>query len=214
VPQQPVMAKKDTSQMSLFPETLYEYHILLSPSDAIKEDVDNLKQQLHELIGIAPRDLQSIAHITLLKTEGYESMNFAAVIKKALGDQKKFNVKITGHDVFKQGSEFTLYLKVDNPDPINDLVEIIKKPAKKRAPKVLYRQTSIIDKPVRKPKRASDIIPHITIARNIAIADFERIEDFTPFEYENEWVCDRITIRRRIAGTDKHFSPAGEIKLG
>lgn len=208
------MAKKDTSQISLFPETLYEYHILLSPSDAIKEDVDGLKQQLHELIGIAPSDLQSIAHITLLKTEGYDSMNFPAVIKKALSDQRKFTVKVTGYDTFMHGSERTFYLKIENPDPINDLVEIIKKPTKKRAPKVLNRQISIVDKPVRKPKRTSDIIPHITIARNIAAADLERIEDFTPFDYQNEWVCDRITIRRRIAGTDKHFSPAGEVKLG
>ena len=207
------MAKKDTSQISLFPETLYEYHILLSPTDAIKEDVDNLKQQLHELIGIADRDRKSIAHITLLKTEGYESMNLPVVMKKALNDQRKFTVKITGHDCFTNGNERTLYLKVENPDPINDLVAIIKKPSKKRAPKVINRQTSIVDKPVRKPKRTSDIIPHITIARNIIATDLERIEDFTPFEYQNEWVCDRITIRRRIAGTDKLFTPAGEVKL-
>jgi len=211
------MAKKDTSQISLFPETLYEYHILLSPSDAIKEDVDGLKQQLHELIGIAERDRKSIAHITLLNTEAYESMNLPAIMKKALSDQRKFTVKVTGYDTFTHGSEHTFYLKIENPDLINDLVEIIKKPTKKRAPKVLNRQISIVDKQPRKPtklKRSSDIVPHITIARNITATDLDRIEDFTPFDYQNEWVCDRITIRRRIAGTDKHFSPAGEVKLG
>ena len=208
------MPKKNPDQFSLFPETLYEYHILLSPSDAIKEDVDNLKQQLHELIGIAPRDLQSIAHITLFKTEGYDSMNFPVVIKKALANERKFTVKITGYGVFNHGNERTLYLKVDNPDPIDDLVAIIKKPNKKRAPKARYRQTSIIDKPDAKKPRMASINPHITIARNILASDLERIEDFTPFEYTNEWVCDRITIRRRIAGTDKLFTPAGEVKLG
>jgi len=208
------MPKKNPDQFSLFPETLYEYHILLSPSDAIKEDVDNLKQQLHELIGIEMRDLNSIAHITLVKAEGYESSNFPAIIKKALANERKFVIKIIGYGIFSHGKDRTLYLKIENSDAINDLVDIIKKPHKKRVPKVINRQTSIIDKKPVKKIRKTGIVPHITIARNIPVADLEKIEDFTPFEYTNEWICDRITIRRRIAGTDKLFTPAGEVKLG
>jgi len=208
------MPKKNPDQFSLFPETLYEYHILLSPSDAIKEDVDNLKQQLHELIGIAPRDLQSIAHITLLKMEAFESTDVKALIKKAVAGVAKFTIKVNGHDKFEHGSERTFYLKIENPHPVDDLVTAIKKPNRKRTPKAINRQTSIIDKPSDlKPKKLG-MVPHITIARNIPASDLEKIEDFTPFEYTNEWVCDRITIRRRIANTDKLFTPAGEVKLG
>lgn len=208
------MPKKNPDQFSLFPETLYEYHILLSPSDAIKEDVDNLKQQLHELIGIAERDRKSIAHITLLKIEAFESTDVKALIKKAVAGFTKFTIKVNGHDKFEQGSERTFILKIENPYPVDDLVSAIKQPNRKRAPKIVNRQTSIIDKPSdNKPKKLG-MVPHITIARNIATADFEKIEDFTPFEYQSEWVCDRITIRRRIAGTDKLFTPAGEVKLG
>jgi 2'-5' RNA ligase len=208
------MPKKNPDQFSLFPETLYEYHILLSPSDAIKEDVDNLKQQLHELIGIAARDLQSIAHITLLKMEAFESTDVKVQIKKAVTGFSKFTIKVNGHSQFENGSERTVVLKIDNPHAIDDLVAAIKKPNRKRAPKVVNRQTSIIDKPsVFKPKKLG-MTPHITIARNIPASDLEKIEDLTPFEYTNEWVCDRITIRRRIAGTDKLFTPAGEVKLG
>lgn len=208
------MPKKDPDQFSLFPETLYEYHILLSPSDAIKEDVDNLKQQLHELIGIAPRDLQSIAHITLHKMEAFESTDVKALIKKAVTGVTKFTIKVNGYDKFEHGSERTFYLKVENPHPVDELASAIKNPKKKRAPKVVNRQTSIVDKPSDlKPKKLG-MVPHITIARNIPASDLEKIEDFTPFEYTNEWVCDRITIRRRLANTDKLFTPAGEVKLG
>ncbi|MFP9112965.1 2'-5' RNA ligase family protein [Flavobacterium sp. RHBU_3] len=207
------MAKRSANitQLTLFPETLYEYHILLSPSDAVKEEVDSLKQQLHEQIGISEKDRTSIAHITLLKTEAFESTNMKDLVKKALAGESKFTIKVNGYDHFAHGSTRTLYLKLENPEKVDNLAVAIKNPAKKRAPKPKYRQTSIVDKPERKQKLS--MVPHITIARTIAEADFERI-DFTPFEYENEWVCDRVIIRRRLAGTDKLFSPAGEVKLG
>lgn len=207
------MAKRtaNSTQISLFPETLYEYHILLSPSDAIKDEVDNLKQALHEQIGIAERDRTSIAHISLLKLEAFESTNMKDMVKKALAGELKFTIKVNGHAHFENGKERTLYLKLDNPEAVDRLAVAIKNPSKKRAPKPKYRQTSIVDKPERKPKLS--MTPHITIARNISQADFEKI-DFTAFEYQNEWVCDRVIIRRRLAGTDKLFSPAGEVKLG
>lgn len=207
------MAKRNgnISQLTLFPETLYEYHILLSPSDSIKDDVDALKQQLHEQIGIADRDRTSIAHITLLKTEAFESTNMKDLVKKALAGEQKFTIKVNGYAHFDHGKERTLYLQIENPEPVDQLVVAIKNPAKKRAAKPRYRQTSIIDKPERKQKLS--MVPHITIARNIQADAYEKI-DFTAFEYQNEWVCDRVIIRRRIANTDKLFSPAGEVKLG
>ncbi len=207
------MAKRNanTTQLTLFPETLYEYHILLSPSDAIKEEVDSLKQQLHEQIGISERDRTSIAHITLLKIEAFESTNMRDLVKKALAGETKFTIKVNGYDYFSHGDSRTLYLKLENPEKVDHIAVAIKNPAKKRATKPKYRQTSIIDKPERKQKLS--MTPHITIARNINQDDFNRI-DFTAFEYENEWVCDRVIIRRRLANTDKLFSPAGEIKLG
>ncbi|KGO87115.1 hypothetical protein Q765_07890 [Flavobacterium rivuli WB 3.3-2 = DSM 21788] len=208
------MPKKNPDQFSLFPETLYEYHILLSPSDAIKEDVDNIKQQLHELIGIAERDRKSIAHITLLKMEAFESTDVKDQIKKAVSGFTKFTIKVAGYDKFEHGQERTFYLKIENPHPVDDLVSAIKRPNRKRVPKIVNRQTSIIDKPsLDKPKKLT-MVPHITIARNIPFTDLEKIEDFTPFEYQNEWLCDRIVIRKRLAGTDKIFTPAGEVKLG
>lgn len=205
------MAKKNPAQLTLFPETLYEYHVLLSPGDAIIDDVDALKQQLHEMITLQDYNRNALAHVTLMKLEGYDSMNLAAQIKAAVAGVKRFTVKLNGYDHFENGNERTLYLKIEDPAPINNLAALIK-PGSRRKPKKVVRQISILDKPGQKPKTPT-INPHVTIARNITIADFESITDFTPFDYQGEWLCDRIMIRRRIAGSTKGFSPYGVVKL-
>jgi 2'-5' RNA ligase len=206
------MAKKNSAQISLFPETLYEYHVLLSPGDAIIEDVDKLKQQLHEMISIPEHNLKSLAHITLMKIEGYDSMNLPAQIKAAVAGERKFTIKLAGCDKFESGSERTLYIKVENPEPIDHIAAIIK-PGSKRKPQKRDRQISILDKPGQKPKIPT-ITPHVTIARNIPAQDYDRIDDFTSFDYQGEFVCDKILVRRRIAGSNKTFSPYATIKLG
>lgn len=206
------MAKKNSAQISLFPETLYEYHVLLSPGDAIIDDVDKLKLQLHEMIGVPEHNLKSLAHITLMSLEGYDSMNLPAQVKAAVAGERKFTVRLSGYGVFESGKERALYIKVENPEPVDNIAALIK-PGSRRKPKKTDRQISILDKPGQKPKLPT-INPHITIARNIPAEDFERIDDFTPYEYEGEFMCDKILIRRRVAGSGKAFSPYSTIKLG
>lgn len=206
------MPKKNSAQISLFPEILYEYHILLSPGDAIIEDVDKLKLHLHEMIGIPEHNLKSLAHVTLMSVEAYESINVAGQIKLAVSGERKFRVNIDGYGYFENGKERALYLKVEDPFPIDNIATLIK-PGARRKTKKIDRQISILDKPGSKPKLPT-INPHITIARNIPEANFERIADFSAFDYKGEWLCDRIMIRRRIAGSNKSFSPYATIKLG
>jgi 2'-5' RNA ligase len=205
------MAKKNTAQLTLFPETLYEYHVLLSPGDAIIDDVDALKQQLHEMITLQDYNRNALAHVTLMKLDAYESMNLTAHIKAAVAGIKRFTVKLNGYDHFVSGTDHTLYIKIEDPAPIDNIAKLIKQ-GSRRKPKKVDRQISILDKPGQKPKLPT-INPHVTIARNIAIADYERITDFTPFDYQGEWLCDRIMIRRRVAGSTKGFSPYGVVKL-
>lgn len=203
------MAKKNTAQLSLFTVTVYEYLILLSPSDSIKEEVDRMKELLHGMIGLEPYNLNSVAHVSLFKTEAAENGPVVRQVKKIASGVQPFTITLAGHEVLKHGGvSRTLCLKIENPEPINNLLSLLNPaPETKRS----YRQTSILDKRTRAKKI---IHPHITIARSIATADFDRIEDFTPFDFTGEWLCDRITILRRVAGSTGHFSPVSEVVLG
>ncbi|RZJ75455.1 MAG: 2'-5' RNA ligase family protein [Flavobacterium sp.] len=195
-------------QYSIFEEdTIYEYFILLSPNWGVKSKVREMKSALDAMIGLNPENMKSFAHISLYKQKATEAMQVSKKIKKLLNGQKKFTVSLQGHDVFKQGDKRTLYLKIENPEPIENLLALLN-PPKKAAP--VNRQTSILDKPKRVTKK---ITPHLTIARNIAKADFERIADFTPFDYHAKWECDKVSILRRVWGTNDTYDSVGEINL-
>jgi len=203
------MAKKNNAQLTLFNENVYEYFVLLSPSDAVKEAVDGLKEQLHALIGLEDYNRKSVAHVSLFKMRATADNQVLKLVKKVAASQEPFTIKLDGHEVLKHGGvSRTLCLKIENPDPINNLIKLLDpKPIAKKS----YRQTSILDK---EPRAKKIIHPHVTIARTIATADFDRIEDFTAFDYHDEWLCDRITILRRLEGSTGFFSPVKEVKLG
>lgn len=203
------MAKKNNAQLTLFNENVYEYFVLLSPSDAVKEAVDGLKEQLHALIELEDYNRKSVAHVSLFKMRATADNQVLKLVKKVAASQEPFTIKLDGHEVLKHGGvSRTLCLKIENPDPVNNLVELLDpKPIAKKS----YRQTSILDKA---PRAKKVIHPHVTIARNIATADFDRIEDFTAFDYHDEWLCDRITILKRLEGSTGHFSPVKEVVLG
>ena len=203
------MAKKNNAQLTLFNENVYEYFVLLSPSDAVKEAVDGLKEQLHALIGLEDYNRKSVAHVSLFKMRATADNQVLKLVKKVAASQEPFTIKLDGHEVLKHGgASRTLCLKIENPDPVNNLVELLDpKPIAKKS----YRQTSILDKA---PRTKKVIHPHVTIARTIATADFDRIEDFTAFDYHDEWLCDRITILKRLEGSTGHFSPVKEVVLG
>lgn len=203
------MAKKNNAQLTLFNENVYEYLVLLSPADAIKEAVDGLKEQLHALIGLEDYNRRSVAHISLFKHRATADNQVLKIVKKVAGATEPFTIKLSGHEVLKHGGvSRTLCLKIEDPVPINNLMELLDpKPIAKRS----YRQTSILDKT---PRAKKVIHPHVTIARNIAVADFDRIEDLTTFDYHDEWLCDSITILRRLEGSTGIFSPVKEVKLG
>jgi len=203
------MAKKNNAQLTLFNENVYEYFVLLSPCDAVKEAVDGLKEQLHALIGLEDYNRKSVAHVSLFKMRATADNQVLKLVKKVAASQEPFTIKLDGHEVLKHGGvSRTLCLKIENPNPISNLVELLDpKPIAKKS----YRQTSILDKA---PRAKKVIHPHVTIARTIATADFDRIEDFTAFDYHNEWLCDRITILKRLEGSTGHFSPVKEVVLG
>ena len=203
------MAKKNNAQLTLFNDNVYEYFVLLSPSDAIKEAVDGLKEQLHALIGLENYNRNSIAHISLFKTRATSDNEVLKLVKKVASVTEPFLITLDGYETFKHGGvSRTLALKIKDPEPIEKIYDLFfPKPIAKRS----YRQTSILDKA---PREKKSIIPHVTIARTIATADFERIEDFTPFDYHDAWLCDRITVLKRLDGSTLPYGPVKEVVLG
>lgn len=200
------MPRKNTAQLTLFPETKYEYHVFISPPKNVIEDVAGLKNKLKGMIGMAPYN-ETPAHITLAAFDAYESADVKENIRNAVSGIKSFPIKVDGHGTFDNSK--TLHLKVTNPELLDDIAFGIKsqKKAKKES-----RQTSILD-PKRQPKRKPVITPHITIARNIPHDDYGRIGDFSAFEYATEWICDKIIVKRRICGSDTNFKAYAEIRL-
>jgi 2'-5' RNA ligase len=200
------MPRKNTAQLTLFPETKYEYHVFVSPPKNVVDEVKGLKESLKAMIGLAPYN-ETPAHITLAAFDAYESADVKENIRNAVAGIKSFPIKVHGHSTFENSN--TLHLKISNPDYLDEIASRIKsqKKAKKES-----RQTSILDSK-RQPKRKPLIMPHITIARNIPRDDYERIGDFSAFEYCTEWICDRVTVRRRISGSDLNFKAYAEIKL-
>lgn len=203
------MPRKNTAQLTLFPETRYEYHVFISPPKNVIEDVKVLKDKLKDMAGLAPYN-EAPAHITLASFEAYESVDVRENIRNAISGQGAFPIKVDGYHVFENSN--TLHLKITNPEIIAELAGAIISQRKRK--KQLVRQTSILDSPRRTVKKTLSIVPHITIARNIPKTDFDRIGDFSVFEYATAWICEKITVRRRIAGSDGRFSAYAEIKLG
>lgn len=203
------MAKKNNAQLTLFDENVYEYFVLLSPSDVVKDAVNDMKEQLHAMIGLENYNRNSIAHVSLFKTKATANAQIIKQVKKIAAAQQPFTITLNGYEVLKHGGvSRTLCLKIEDPEPVQNLMDQLDpKPVAKKT----CRQTSILDK----RERAKKVIyPHVTIARAITTADFDRIEDFTPFDYREEWLCDRITILRRLDGSTGPFGPVKEVMLG
>lgn len=180
------MAKVKYKQPTLFPLTeLQDYFVLISPTDEVKKETKKLKNKLYKIIGRTTENEYSVAHISLFKAKFERDNHLLEKLKKALADLKPFAVSTNEAEVFSHGAtKKTVYLKIENPKPIQALFESIGEEFKFK----------------------KEIVPHLTIEQNLPIADFEKIEnDLNAFNYKSEWICDRITVLKRnpIKGTYK-----------
>lgn len=162
-------------QFFLFPPPeLNEYFILISPPDEIKKETKKLKTKLYKIIGTTTENQYSVAHISLFKTTWEKDSHVLEKLRKVLSDVNRFPVAVNGVDVFSHGTKKkTVYLKVENPKPIQQLYEAFKSELKLK----------------------KEFTPHLTIEKNLPIADFEKIQnDLSIFNHQCEWICDRITV--------------------
>jgi len=164
------MKKRIYNQTSLF-GPLYAYLVVLSPPDPVKIEVARIKRELNEIAAIGERNLHSIAHVTIID-KLTDDANFAEVITGLIAGGKEFTVRISGWGFFDHGHSVTVYLKVANPEPVVNLMQLVKSPSKS---------------------------PHISLAKKIPHHIFSLIKPYLEnLQYTAEWNCNEVNVLRKL----------------
>lgn len=177
------------SQLSLFPEAkketpamdaVHQYFFIIPLPDAVKNKVKLLKHQLNTAIGLSDYNLYSVPHISLLSFHTMRPVNerFIQAIQELFSRNNPFRVKLSGFAHFEHGlNSNTLYAKIEDSDQIKNL----------------YYELNLL-----LGFRVRSFVPHLTIARSIPRANFEK--SFTmakQYSLEEEFNCDQVTILER-----------------
>jgi hypothetical protein len=165
-------------------QSVKELFFIIGLPRHIISDVSVLKDDVHYLIGHELEDRYSKANIALFKYSDTENrMNhMVRFVEARAGELQPFNVFLKDFGVFYSGSFRTIYLDIVNKTPIQEVFEKI-------------------------VKEAPDYIPHITIAKNLAINDFLRCWPYLKgLRYSNQhFLCDRITVLARAERKWTHY---------
>ena len=171
-------------------QAIKELFFIISPPRHIVSDVSVLKDDVHYLIGHETEDRYSRANIALFKySDTQHRMNhMLRFVEARAAGFEPFNVFLKDFGVFYNGSYRTIYLDIVNKSPIQEIFE-------------------------KTVKEDPTYIPHITIARNLAIEDFLRCWPYLKgLRYSNQhFLCDRITV---LARADRKWLPYKEILFG
>ena len=161
-------------QILLFPPPeLNDYLIVISAPIEINNDVKKLNDKLHKIIASKEKG-KFKAHITLFNSAWEQDHHLLERLKKSISDVTSFPILVNGVDIFSHGTKKkTVYLKIENPKPIQKLYEAFKSELKIK----------------------KEFTPHLTIEKNLPIPDFEKIQnDLSLFNHQCEWICDRIMV--------------------
>jgi hypothetical protein len=171
-------------------QAVKELFFMIAPPRHIISDVSVLKDDVHYLIGHELEDRYAKANIGLFKYSDTERrMNhMIRFVEARAAEISAFNVFLKDFGVFYTGSFRTIYMDIVNKSPIQEVFEKIVK-----------------DDP--------EYIPHITIARNLAVDDFLRCWPYLKgLHYSNQhFLCDRITV---LARSEKKWSHLKDIVFG
>jgi hypothetical protein len=170
--------------------SIKELFFTIAPPRHIVSDVSVLKDDVDYLIGHELEDRYSKANIALFKYSDTETRmsHMIRFVEARATELQPFNVFLKDFGVFYNGSFRTIYMDIVNKSPIQEIFETI-------------------------VKEDPDYIPHITIARNLAINDFLRCWPYLKgLRYSNQhFLCDRITVLARV---DRKWSHYKDIVFG
>jgi hypothetical protein len=182
--------KLQTQQTQQTQQAIKELFFMIAPPRHIVSDVSVLKDDVHYLIGHELEDRYAKANIALFKySDSEKHMNhMVRFVEARAAELSSFNVFLKDFGVFYSGAFRTIYMDIVNKSPIQEIFEKI-------------------------VKEDPQYIPHITVARNLAIDDFLRCWPYLKgLNYSNQhFLCDRITV---LARADKKWVHYKDILFG
>jgi 2'-5' RNA ligase len=164
----------------------HDYLIVLSPSENVINSVKQLKNSSARVIG-EYESRYSTAHITIRYCPRKNSSWIAPMTTKLIADLQKLPsviLNIEGFSSFKTQTNATIYAKLHS-SPL----------------------TAVWFKLLGRFVNKNDIIPHITIAKNIPLKAYNKLWPyFEKLEWNEHLKIDQVTIlRRETIGHDKSY---------
>jgi 2'-5' RNA ligase len=184
-----------SGQLNIFGEDVYEYFFLIQPDQKTEKEVKLYKRIVNGYIHLSAENRWSVPHLSLFKCTANCSMDEAIISKasQALKNVEGFKVKLDGVDVYHHGLiKKSLVLKVKNPAPIKSLNKSLSEEFKGPSDK---------------------LSPHITIVRAIPTNDFKKLNSLEQFNYKGEFDCKKVTILKKMVGSDKNYVVLHEAAL-
>lgn len=156
-----------------------DFFMLLSPSEKVKAAVRDFKIDASDVIGMYD-SVGSIAHISLdimPRQQSFLTNPIISNLRRKLCIIPPINLTINGFDHFNQGNDIrTIYARIDSPPEISQWFKMLK------------RDLNI--------RRFS--VPHITICRNIPLADFDKLwPHFKSLEFKETFTVNCLTVLQR-----------------
>jgi 2'-5' RNA ligase len=195
------------SQLSLFPQTktespvmdaVHQYFFVISPSEVIKTKVKLLKHQLHNAVGLSDYNLHSVPHISLMSFHTMRPVNerFIQAVQQLFSKNNIFEIKLNGFEHFAHGtSSNTIYAKIQDSEQMSNL----------------YEELNLL-----LGFRVRSFIPHLTIARSIPRANFDKSFSFVKqYTFDEVFSCNQVTIleRKLQHGVVSKFQVLKEMRL-
>ncbi|MEO8887452.1 MAG: 2'-5' RNA ligase family protein [Mucilaginibacter sp.] len=156
-----------------------DFIILLSPSDKVKAQVREHKLYAAEIIGNY-ESMNSIAHISIKKMHRQKSFLTEPAIRALtpkLAAIAPITLTIDGFDYFNHGEDFkTIYAKIRSSPENTAWFKTLKKHLNLK----------------------EFMVPHITIARNIPISDFNRLwPHFKAIKWNETFTISELTVLQK-----------------
>lgn len=156
-----------------------DFLILLSPSDKVKVQVRNHKLHAVEVIGNY-ESMHSIAHISIKKMHRQKSFLTEPVIRSLtpkLATIPSISLCIDGFDYFNHGEDYkTIYAKIHSTPEVTQWFKTLKKHLNIK----------------------EFMVPHITIARNIPVADFNQLWPyFKDMNWSESFTVNELTVLQK-----------------